>query len=446
MPHYEYWDTEEASSVVTSVRVKDGSVVEAKTGSSSCVRVRAFFDGAWAYFSSDRKSDTKRLLGEAVRAARKLSLGIPKGEKHGLAEFVAGRNCWKTKVRIDPAGMSLDAKAGKMLEFDSAARIKGNMVSTSVSYSDTASNILLKTSDGLELGQEIVRCGASINCIAREGGQLQNMFASERGSGGWEIVEGIDAGEFAGGTARRALSLLKAKAAPAGKSAVVLDPLLVGTFIHEALGHMAEGDHVAIHDSVLEGKVGKTIASPLVGVVDDKSAQGGYGTFGFDREGARAERTVLIENGVLKGYLNSRDSGGRLGLRSTGNCRGGFNQVRMSNTMFLPGDLSLEEIIQDTRKGVYMIGSSGGTALTVNGMFNFAALEGYEIRNGGLGAHLKDVALMGNTLEILRNVDAVGRDTKPSSGTCGKNGEWVPVGSGGPHIRTAAVVGGTNKK
>ncbi len=184
----------------------------------------------------------------------------------------------------------------------------------------------------------------------------------------------------------------------------------------------------------------------MVSVTDDKTTPGGYGTFGFDRDGARAERTVLIENGVLKGYMNSRTSGGKLGLRSTGNCRGEFNQVRMSNTMFLAGDSSLEEMIRDTKKGVYMIGSSGGTALTINGTFNFAALEGYEIKNGRLGAHLKDVALMGNTLETLKSVDAVGRKTEPSSGTCGKSGEWVPVGSGGPHIRTVAVVGGTHKK
>lgn len=441
---YEYWDVEEVSSVTTSIRVKDGSVVEAKTGDSSGVRVRAFCDGAWAYFSSPAKrGDAKKLLEKAKRVARKLSLGLR--ERHGLSEFVAGRNRWRTKLKIDPADIPLEAKVKRAVELDSAARIRSG-ISTSLSCSDTSSSVLLRTSEALELWQEIVRCGAAINCIAREGGQLQNMFASARGSGGWEIVDGINAEEFATGTARRAISLLKAKAAPAGKSVVVLDPLLVGTFIHEALGHMAEGDHVATHDSVLEGRIGKTIASRLVDVADDKTVPGGYGTFGFDRDGARAERTVLIENGVLKGYLNSRDSGGQLGLRSTGNCRGEFNQVRMSNTVFLPGEMSLEEMIKDTKKGVYMIGSSGGTALTVNGTFNFAALEGYEIRNGRLGAHLKDVALMGNTLDILRRVDAVGRDGKPSSGTCGKNGEWVPVGSAGPHIRTMAVVGGRMKK
>lgn len=441
---YEYWDVEEVSSVTTSIRVKDGHIIEAKTGGSGGVRVRAFCDGAWAYFSSSaKKGDAGKLLEKARSVARKLSLGLR--ERHGLSEFVAGRNRWRTKLKVDPAGIPIEAKVKRALELDSAARIKSN-ISTSVSCSDTSSSVSLRTSEGLELGQEIVRCGAAINCVAREGGALQSMFRSNRGSGGWEIVEGIDAGEFATDTARRALSLLKAKAAPAGKSVVVLDPLLVGTFIHEALGHMAEGDHVAMHDSVLEGRMDHTIASPLVSVTDDKTAPGGYGTFGFDREGARAERTVLIENGILKGYLNSRDSGGQLGLRSTGNCRGEFNQVRMSNTLFLPGDLSLEEMIKDTKKGVYLIGSSGGTALTLNGTFNFAALEGYEIRNGRLGAHLKDVALMGNTLEILRNVDAVGRDAKPGSGTCGKNGEWVPVGSAGPHIRTVAVVGGTHKK
>lgn len=444
MPRYEYWDVEDVSSVATSVRVKDGSVMEAKAGSSSGVRVRAFCDGAWAYFSSAKPGDAGKLLATAKETARKLSLGIPGPERHGLAEFVAGRN-WSTRPKRDPADVSLDLKVKTILELDRAAAIRRN-ISTSTSYSDATTAVLLRTSDGLELEQSLVRCGAAINCIAREGGALQSMFRSKRGSGGWEIVESVDPREFSADTAKRAVSLLKAKSAPAGRSTVILDPLIVGTFIHEALGHMAESDHVASHDSVLEGKLGKKIASPLVGVTDDKTTPGGYGTFGFDRDGAKAERTVLIENGALRGYLNSRTSGGKLGLRSTGNCRGEFNQVRMSNTNFLPGDSSLEEMIRETKKGVYMIGSSGGTALTINGMFNFAALEGYEIRNGRLGAHLKDVALMGNTLETLKSVDAVGRKTEDSSGTCGKNGEWVPVGSSGPHIRTVAVVGGSHAK
>lgn len=446
MPRYEYWDVEEVSSVATSVRVKDGTVIEAKTGGSSGVRVRAFCDGAWAYFSSAKPSDAVKLLATARGTARKLSLGIPKGDKCGLAEFVAGSKNWSTRLKRDPADVSLDSKAKLVLELDRAAIIVRHNISTSTSYSDTTSEILLKTSDGLELEQKLVRCGAAISCIAREGGQLQSMFRSNRGSGGWEIAEGTDPSEFSVDTAKRAISLLKAKSAPAGKTAVILDPLIVGTFIHEALGHMAESDHVASHDSVLEGKLGETIASPLVSVTDDKTMPGGYGTFGFDRDGARAERTLLIGDGVLKGYMSSRTSGGKLGLRSTGNCRGEFNQVRMSNTNFLPGSSSVEEMIRETKKGVYLIGSSGGTALTINGMFNFAALEGYEIRNGRLGAHLKDVALMGNTLDTLRRVDAVGRKTKDSSGTCGKNGEWVPVGSSGPHIRTVAVVGGTRNK
>lgn len=444
MPHYEYWDIEDASSVATSVRVKDGAVIEAKVGNFHGVRVRAFFDGAWAYFASARAGDASKLLAEAKQTAKKLSRGIPKKERHGLAEFVAGRN-WKTRMKLDPNNVSLDIKVARILELDCAARIKNN-ITTSTSYADATSRILLKTSDGIELEQSLVRCGAAINCVARKGGALQSMFRSNRGSGGWEIVDGTNADEFSVETARKALSLLGAKSAPAGKSVVILDPLIVGTFIHEALGHMAESDHVANRDSVLEGKLGKTIASKIVNVTDDKTVPGGYGTFGFDRDGVRAEKTVLIENGVLKSYMNSRTSGGKLGLRSTGNCRGEFNQVRMSNTMFLTGDSSIDEMIKDTKKGVYMIGASGGTALTVNGMFNFGALEGYEIKNGRLGAHLKDVALMGNTLETLMSVDAVGGKTEPSTGTCGKNGEWVPVGSGGPHIRTVAVVGGAHKK
>ncbi len=147
MPHYEYWDIEDVSSVATSVRVKDGAVIEAKAGNSCGVRVRAFFDGAWAYFSSARAGEASKLLAEARQTAKKLSRGIPKKERHGLAEFVAGRN-WKTRMKLDPNDVSLDVKVARILELDRAARIK-NSITTSTSYSDTTSRILLKTSDGL---------------------------------------------------------------------------------------------------------------------------------------------------------------------------------------------------------------------------------------------------------------------------------------------------------
>lgn len=439
----DYWDIERTEAQVTSIRVKDGQVIEAKHGVEEEVRVRVFNKGAWAYSSSTAsEADVKKMLDEASRIALTLS---KKCKKYSLPEIKHGKK-FLTKYKINPADIDLGKKVKRIFELEKVARGVSNNLSAFINYADTSSCLFLENSEGAEAEQEVVRCGLALNCIAKEQNKIQNMFKSERKTAGYEVVDRLKE-DFAKETAERAVKLLSAESPPAGPFVVVLDPILVGTFIHEALGHMAEGDHVANHDSILEKRLGTQIAVKEVNVVDDKTLKQGYGTFGWDRDGCRAERTKVIEKGRLVSLLNSRTSAGKLAtsklkMHSTANCRGEFNAVRMSNTLMLPGGWKKDEMIKDTKSGIYMIGSSGGTAMPISGLFNFAALEGYLIENGKLTKHLRDVSLLGNTLEILNKIDAVGNDLDVHSGLCGKNGEWIPVGSGGPHIRTKAVVGG----
>lgn len=433
----EYWDVEDIEGAVASLRLKDGEVLEAREGFSRLFLIRAFHKGSWSYASTERESEVARLLARAQENAVRLARLVPK--PYSLGDFVRARGGYKTPVRKNPANLGLAEKLARVKELlASAGRVK-----TEAGYSDSEERILLKTSEGLEAEQTIVRCGLSLTCIAKRAGDIQRMFVSERGTGGWEIVDSLGSG-FAEDCGERARALLDAKAAPSGEMTVIMDPLLVGTFVHEALGHMAEADHIVNHDSVLEGKLGAQIGSPLVTIAEDKTLEGGYGTRGFDRDGAESERTVVIENGVLKNYLHSRNSAGKLGARSTANCWADFNNVRMSNTYALAGGTPFEEILKETKEGIYLVGSSGGTAMTADGYFNFAALEGFLVRNGSLANRVRDVALLGNTLEALRAVDFVGKESRIEAGICGKGGEWVPVGSGGPHFRTRAIVGGTS--
>ncbi len=435
----DYWDIERMSGVGTIARLKNGEILEAKDGMSSSFNVRAFHRGAWAYGSTSEEFKVQGILERVKKSALRLSKLVPSA--YGLGRFRPAAKRYETPMRIPPDEIPVEDKIGRLREL---VRGAGQIADTDISYADSSVEVSLRTSEGFEASQRIARCGFSLTCIARGGDRIERMFQSERKTGGWEIMESVRP-DYALECARRARALLSAEQAPAGEMTVLMDPLLVGTFAHEAIGHMAEADHITNRDSVLEGKIGERIGSELVTIVEDKTLPGGYGTAGFDRDGAAPERTVVVDKGVLRSYLHSRNSAGKMDSVSTGNCRGLFNNVRMSNTLVEGGSSTLEEMVKETKEGVYLIGSSGGTAMTSDGYFNFSALEGFLIRNGELGARVRDVALLGNALKTLLSIDLVGKEVRAEAGMCGKGGEWVPVGSGGPHVRARAVVGGAGK-
>ena len=233
----------------------------------------------------------------------------------------------------------------------------------------------------------------------------------------------------------------------------VLDPELAGVFIHEAVGHAAEADLVLENSSILAGKIGEQIASQHVTVYDDPTMHE-YGYYPFDAEGVPAKKTTLIDRGVLSSYLHSRETAGRLGGSGNGNGGSGGGNARaqgcaipiprMSNTFIANRDMSFEEIIEELRDGVYLKGSRGGQVNTGEGIFQFNAELGYVVRGGEICEMLRDVSLSGQTLEILKNITAVGDDLAFHSGRCGKSGQAVPVSDGSPHILVnRAMVGGS---
>ncbi|MFQ5888120.1 MAG: TldD/PmbA family protein, partial [Candidatus Hydrothermarchaeales archaeon] len=272
------------------------------------------------------------------------------------------------------------------------------------------------------------------------------QFGSERlgGTGGMEAI--ADCERSARVAAEKAIRLLTADEPPSGNFDVVLDPHLTGVFIHEALGHAAEADHILQDESILKGKLGEEIASNLVTVYDDSTLDGSFGFYSYDSEGIKGEKTTLIEEGILKSYLHSRETSSRLDQKNTGNARaqsfGHQPIVRMSNTYIKPGDHDFEELFDGIKRGIYLKGSKGGEVDTARGVFQFSAEEGFLIEKGEVTRAIKDVALSGETLEILRRISALGKDFDLSIGFCGKAGQAVPVGDGGPHIRTFATVGG----
>ena len=246
---------------------------------------------------------------------------------------------------------------------------------------------------------------------------------------------------------KSAIRLLSAERAPSGTMPLIADPDLTGVYIHEALGHPCEADLVSSGDSCLAGKLGEKIGNEMVTVSDDPTIRGGYGAYPIDDEGVNVREKKLIVNGVLKEYLNHRQTAAEFGLEPNGGARAqdGLHHplVRMSNTVIHGGTYdSLDDLAEDIQYGVYACGSRGGQVDTGRGSFQFAAQEAWLIENGKITKPLKDVSVSGLTLEILKNVNGLTKDSSLAGpGFCGK-GQTVPVGDGGPTMRISdALVG-----
>jgi TldD protein len=305
-------------------------------------------------------------------------------------------------------------------------------------------NLHYKSSEGLDLESEMVRTGFVISAVAHDGSLFQSSGEGRAGVCGLELFDREDPFALAREVGKTTAALLKAAAPKGGDFPVVLDQELAGVFIHEAVGHATEADIVLKGGSCLEGLVGQQIGSDLVTVIDDPSMmENGY--YPFDDEGSPARATVLVEKGVLKTYIHSRETAGRIGgvprnARAQGTDR---PVVRMSNTYIANGDWKLDEIFEELKDGIYLLGSRGGQVSPAEGVFQFNAKRGFTVKRGERGELLRDVSLSGKTLEILKRVRAVGADLKLSSGRCGKAGQLVPIGDGSPHMLIErATVGG----
>jgi TldD protein len=289
------------------------------------------------------------------------------------------------------------------------------------------------------------RVALFINAVAASDGLIQFGHKSTGGARGFEVLEKEDLEKFGRTPSEKALRLLKAELPPSGKFPVVMDPELTGVFIHEALGHASEADLILQNDSILKDKIGTQIGSPNVTIIDDATMDA-FGYYPYDSEGVKTRKNILVQNGKLISYLSSRETAAQLNITPSGNARSAVDDqpiVRMSNTYLKPGDYEFEELLEDMDDGIYLKGSRGGQVDTGKGVFQFNAAESFLIEKGEITKPLRDVSLSGNILEMLLKVDKVGSDFKMGVGFCGKSGQTVPVGDGGPHVKvTEATVGG----
>jgi len=319
-----------------------------------------------------------------------------------------------------------------------------------VMYGDAFRKITLVNSLGDFIEED--RCALLLVCsaISAEGDSIQTGYEPVGGIMGLEAFKETTPEAIAETAARRAVMMLSARRAPGGKMPVVLSSDAGGTMIHEAVGHGLEADLAYQNLSVYSGKIGQQVASELVTVIDDATIPHKRGSFFFDDEGTPAEKTVLVENGVLKGYMCDRLNAMKSGAKSTGNGRRESYHhrpiPRMTNTIIAPGSDSPEAIIKSLDKGLFVKKMGGGQVNTVNGDFVFEVTEGYLIENGKIGEPVKGATLTGNGPDILMKIDMVGDDLGFSIGTCGKDSQGVPVSDAQPTLRIPEItVGGEAK-
>ncbi len=332
---------------------------------------------------------------------------------------------------------------------DDAARASGASISqVQAGCGASRRSILIANSDGLLVGDEQARSRFTVSCVATADTGLQTGFESAARTLGFEMFDEVSVAELAQLAARRAISKLTARPAPSGELPVVLAGGSGGILFHEACGHGLEADHIVKDASVYTGMVGQQVASPLVTLVDDGTVGSEWGTFAIDDEGRPAQRNVLIDRGVLTDYLWDYLRARREGRVSSGNGRRQTYQhlpmVRMTNTFLLAGEEDPDEIVAQTPKGVYVAKLGGGQVNTTTGDFVFGTTEAYLIEGGQITEPLRDANLIGNGPEILKRIDAVATDFGMTPGTCGKDGQSVPVGCGQATMRvTGITIGGT---
>ncbi|MBU4492004.1 MAG: TldD/PmbA family protein, partial [Euryarchaeota archaeon] len=327
----DFYDTRIIKSVSTAIILDNGEIREISNNFSSGAAVRVLDSGSWGFVSQDGASENlNAALGSAKRLARAAKIKSPRSPIN-LAPIEKPILQNLPRVRENPVDISIEDKVKLLSEIEKNARIEG-IKSTNAIYSESIITVRYTSSEGLDCEYTLNRVGFAVSAIAQSEGIYQIGRESRFGVSGFEFFKKHDVFALARKAANTAVELLRAKTPKAGTYPVILDQELAGVFIHEAVGHAVEADHVIEGNSILAGRIGEKIASPLITVYDDPSLHE-YGYYPFDDEGAQSRRTMLIEKGMLKSFIHSRETAGKLG----GECRNsraqGYSRpvIRMSN-------------------------------------------------------------------------------------------------------------------
>ncbi len=426
-----------------NLSLDDRRVERAQTGSETGAAIRVVAGDATYFGHVDglAEADLDRLADEVASAVR--------GRRAEPRPLGAAQTPQLQSVRVDPQAVAPERKADLLRECDERARSVGSEVSqVAASYVEGRRRVQVANSDGLLAGDDRTRVRLGAQVVARRDDRVEAGSESLAGHAGFELFEG-DPAAVAEEAARRAVTMLAARPAPAGRMPVVVGNGFGGVLFHEATGHGLESDAVQKHASVYEGRLGDKLASSIVTAYDDGTMLGEWGTDAIDDEGTPCQSTRVLDEGELCIYLYDLLRARKDGRPSTGNGRRqSFRHLpipRMTNTYIAPLDTDPQDIIAGVQRGLYAVSFGGGQVEPATGDFVFGLSEGYLIENGEVTAPVRGATLIGNGLDVLTKIDAIGNDLAMKSGFCGKDGQQVPVGTGQPTVRISELtVGGTD--
>ena len=323
------------------------------------------------------------------------------------------------------------------------------VVRTNVSFSYSISKIQITSTKGINHLDYKERGRCYVICTAADQGKIETGFEGPGASAGFEFFErNVDIKELCKNVGEKTIMMLEAKECPSGRMPVVIGKGFGGTLFHEACGHPLEASAVSRNLSVFSGKIGQQIASPILSAIDDGTIPNGWGSNNIDDEGNKTEKTLLIENGILKNYLIDDFNGRRMNRKGNGACRRQSYKYeptsRMSNTYICAGKSTPEEIIAATKFGLYAKTLAGGQVNPVTGEFNFGCSEAYLIRDGKICEPVRGASVIGTGQDILMKIDMIGNDLERAQGMCGAASGFIPVDCGQPTIRVSEMTVGGN--
>ncbi len=440
----QYADLFYESRVENSLILENNRLEKIITGTDAGVGIRVI-DNLHAFYAYTNVITESSLMTLASR----LSEMLQQGQTERWRDLPGPRplRSYRHSIGIPPETVALDAKTVLLEEANEAARLLNARIhQVRVVYRDEKREIYTLNSLG-EQGTELqTQTVFLVHVVASDGETLETGYEMLGGITGLELFEKDAHVETARTAGQRALAMLKAPHAPRGPMAVVLSSEAGGTMIHEAIGHGLEADLAQQGLSKYSGRMGERVASPLITVVDNPTLKNRRGSYHIDDEGTLAQKTVLVEKGVLVSYMYDRLSAMKDKTRSTGNGRRQSYRhrpiPRMSNTYIEPGETDPGEIIASLKSGLFVKKMGGGQVDTVNGDFVFEVSEAYKVEGGKILHPVRGATLIGNGPKILSEIDRVGSDLGFGIGTCGKDGQGVPVSDAQPTLRIPSIIVG----
>ncbi len=429
----------------SSARLDDGRIEELGSGRDRGAGIRVVVGDTTGF------AHTADLSEAGLLAAASAAAAAARGGGGGVREVaLTARATTPQPVGVRPEDVAKATKVELLERANDVARSQGDAIKqVSASYGDSRRRILVANSDGLLATDDQTRTLFVVGVVAAGDTGMQTGRRSIGHTMGFELFDRYQVEDLAREAAEQALTKLKARPAPSGALPVVIGRGGGGVLFHEACGHGLEADHIQKNVSVFAGRVGEQVASPFVTLVDDGTVANEWGTFAIDDEGTPAQRNVLIQDGILTDYMWDRLRADKEGRGLSGNGRRQsykhLPMVRMTNTYLIDGSATHDEIVADTPDGVYVAHLGGGQVNTATGDFVFGMTEAYLIEDGKITEPLREGNLIGNGPKVLELIDAVADDFEMGPpGTCGKDGQGVPVGDGVPTLRVSSLtVGGT---